>query len=183
MFFLSEHIPEDSSKLEVLYYKFAHSLWYVAMAYVKDEQLAEDIVQDTFLKLTRCPERLGQIEASQTRYFLFTIVRHLSIDAIRRRQRRNERSHEEYMDVTVPNVQYLPLERLVMKETIEDIKRALDRMPDRYRTPLELRLVYGCSNKEIAEILDITPNLVGVQLVRARNMISKFLKEGLDESE
>ena len=87
------------------------------------------------------------------------------------------------MDVTVPNVQYLPLERLVMKETIEDIKRALDRMPDRYRTPLELRLVYGCSNKEIAEILDITPNLVGVQLVRARNMISKFLKEGMDESE
>lgn len=178
MFLLSEHIPENSGKLEVLYHKFAHSLWYVAMSYVKDEQLAEDIVQETFLKLTYCPERVGKIDAVQTKYFLFTIVRHLSIDLIRKRQRRNERSNEEYIYISTTNENELPLERLVMKETLANIQRALSRMPERYRTPLELRLVYGCSNKEIAKILDITPNLVGVQLIRARSMISKFLKEG-----
>lgn len=80
------------------------------------------------------------------------------------------------MDFEAPSNQEPPLEHLVMQETLEDIRRALERMPERYQTPLELRLVYGFTNKEIAALLNISPNLVGVQLLRARGMINKFLK-------
>ena len=80
------------------------------------------------------------------------------------------------MDFEAPSNQELPLEHLVMQETMEDIQKALAKMPERYQTPLELHLVYGFSNKEIAALLNISPNLVGVQLLRARGMINKFLK-------
>ena len=176
MFLLSEHIPDNNDKIGILYQKFAHSIWYVAMSYMKDDQLAEDIVQETFLRLTTCPEKVGRIETSQTRRFLFTIAKHCCIDLLRHQSRHGESAYEEYMDFEAPSNQEPPLEHLVMQETMEDIRRALERMPERYQTPLELRLVYGFTNKEIAALLNISPNLVGVQLLRARGMIKKFLK-------
>ena len=83
MFLLSEHVPDNDDKIGALYKKFAHSLWYVAMSYMKDDQLAEDIVQETFLRLTACPEKIGRIDTSQTRRFLFTIAKHCCIDVLR----------------------------------------------------------------------------------------------------
>lgn len=176
MFLLSEHVPDSDDKISILYQKFAHSVWYVAMSYMKDDQLAEDIVQETFLRLTTCPEKVGRIDTSQTKRFLFTIAKHCCIDVIRRRNRHGELAYEEYMDFEAPSKQELPLEQLVMRETMEDIRKALAKMPERYQTPLELHLVYGFTNKEIARLLDVSPNLVGVQLLRARDMINKFLK-------
>lgn len=176
MFLLSEHVPDNDDKIAILYQEFAHSIWYVAMSYMKDDQLAEDIVQETFLRLTTCPEKVGRIETSQTRRFLFTIAKHCCIDLLRHQSRHGELAYEEYMDFEAPSNQEPPLEHLVMQETLEDIRRALERMPERYQTPLELRLVYGFTNKEIAALLNISPNLVGVQLLRARGMINKFLK-------
>ena len=176
MFLLSEHVPDNNDKISILYKKFAHSVWYVAMSYMKDDQLAEDIVQETFLRLTTCPEKVRRINTSQTKRFLFTIAKHCCIDVLRRQSKYVELAYEEYMDFEAPSKQELPLEHLVMQETMEDIRRALARMPERYQTPLELHLVYGFTNKEIASLLNISPNLVGVQLLRARGMINRFLK-------
>ena len=175
-YYVKEAQNGNQEALEYLFKKYHNLAFYIALKICHCDADAEDIVQETFLRLTTCPEKVGRINTSQTKRFLFTIAKHCCIDVLRRQSKYVELAYEEYMDFEAPSKQELPLEHLVMQETMEDIRRALARMPERYQTPLELHLVYGFTNKEIASLLNISPNLVGVQLLRARGMINRFLK-------
>ena len=89
-----------------------------------------------------------------------------------------EEYHEEIADIAIEGNP----ERLVDKVfTDEEIKTAIERLPERIRSPFVLYELQGLKYKEISKILDIPLNTVKVNIMRARKQLQKDLKNYADE--
>ena len=71
--------PEEKSKFETLYYTHRHTMLHIAMQILKDHQLAEDAVQEAFIRLVKNFSKIGQVNCPRTRLFVVIIVRNISL--------------------------------------------------------------------------------------------------------
>ena len=163
----------DQEKLSELYELYFHSLWYAAFGYLKDPQLAEDMVQETFIKVSEHLSNIKDVHSKMTKYFLITITRNKCIDYIRKRNRTPETlmENQEYP----PEYDNLPLDHVIQQETVDELTRTVDSLDDTYRIPLKLRYINGLSNLEISRYTGLSVNLVAVRINRAKKMLKERL--------
>ena len=142
-------------------YRFAYWL-------CNDPTIAEDLVQETFLRAWRSLDALQDDKAVKP--WLLTILR-------RENARRFERKQLDYADVendTIVDTKSVTLDD-EMEQTV--IQRQINKLSGAYREPLLLQIVMGCSGEEIAEILELNKNTVMTRLYRARNQLKEALTE------
>lgn len=128
----------------------------------KNQALAQDLVQETFLRAWRSLDSLQSDKAAKA--WLFTILR-----------RENARLYERYRPDLV-DVDDVPLAEADEREPDRRMDRdllhsAINRLDSDYRDPLLLQVIGGFSGKEIAEILDLNSNTVMTRLFRARSKL------------
>ena len=128
----------------------------------KSQPLAEDLVQETFLRAWRSLDSLQNESAAKA--WLFTILR-----------RENARLYERYRPELVDVDDYVIVEKAV-EEPENNVEKellleAINRLEKDYREPLLLQIVGGFSGKEIAEILGLNDNTVMTRLFRARSKV------------
>jgi len=146
----------------------AHSqdLYKYALWLCKDKAMAEDVMQEAFLRAWKSLDSLREAKAAKG--WLFTIFR-------REHARQFERKRFQYTE-------------LDSMDTIEDshmgyddrpeafaLRNALKRLPEEYREPLEMQVLGGFSCDEIASILDISSSAVMTRLFRARKKMRQIL--------
>ena len=61
---------------------------------------------------------------------------------------------------------------------VNQVKKAIEKLPDGYRTVLSLYLLEGYDHEEISEIIGITHNTVRTQYIRAKQKLLNIIKEG-----
>jgi RNA polymerase sigma-70 factor (ECF subfamily) len=130
----------------------------------KSQPLAEDLVQETFLRAWRSLDSLQNDKAAKA--WLFTILR-----------RENARLYERYQPDLV-DVDEQPLAETKTDEPDEAMEKellhnAISQLESEYREPLLLQVVGGFSGKEIADILDLNSNTVMTRLFRARRKLKE----------
>lgn len=164
----------DQEKLSELYKTWYQALWYVAFGYLKDTQLAEDMVQETFIKVSEHLSDIQDVHTKMTKYFLITITRNKCIDYIRKRNRSPETlmENQEYP----PEYSNLPLEHVIHQETLDELTDLINSLDDTYRIPLKLRYIDGLTNLEISRRTGLSVNLVAVRINRAKKMLKGRLK-------
>lgn len=146
-----------------------------ALRIVLHREEAEDIVQDTLLKLWQRRDELAHVNNLEA--FALASARHLAIDRKAKLENRNVSLDDTLHD---PTDDHLPAadQRLVQQEQESLIGQLVSALPEKQRTILHLRDVEGKSYKEIAETLSITESDVKVTLFRARNaMREKILQK------
>ncbi len=127
---------------------------------------AEDIAQEAFAALYRG----GPQNPLHARNWLYRTALHRALDFLKRNNRRRERERRiEPADAPPP-----PAELLERRETRELVRRALSKLKPAYAAALSLRHS-GFSYKEIAAMLDMPVERVGVLLMRAEAAIKKEL--------
>ena len=141
-------------------------LYRLALRITLDTAEAEDVVQDTLVKVWNLREQWGQMESVEA--YCLTMVRNLAID----RSRSSDRQNEEL----TPETQQLPdggspEEQMERREQLRLVRRLISGLPEKQRTVLHLRDVEGKSYKEIAAVLRLTEEQVKVTLFRARQHI------------
>ncbi len=130
--------------------------------------LAEDLLQETFVQALHNLDRLGQVVSK--RAWLFTIARNLGVSNLRRRRLRlTARLSDEEAAAPAP----------VENPRLERMRLAVGRLPDKHRETLELRLRDDLSYEEIAEVLSIPVGTVRSRLHHA----VRQLREDLAASE
>jgi len=131
----------------------------------RDRDVAQDLVQETFLRAWRSIDRLHSVEAAKS--WLITILR-------RENARRFERIQPQYSDVPT---EALPAARTEYDTSTEAfvLRRALERLPEDYRDPLILQVIHGYSQKEIAAHLGISVAGAGTRLFRARQQLRRLV--------
>jgi RNA polymerase sigma factor (sigma-70 family) len=141
---------------------------------VRNDQDAEDIVQESFMKaFTAADEFRGQ----DTRVWLFTIVRNTTFNLLRRRRSERTVSWEEELAEPVDKAAN-PESALIDRSRRERIREAVAELPDDHREALILREFEGLSYKEIAAIINIPIGTVMSRLSRARALLlDRFVSE------
>ena len=167
---------EDRSKFVQLYHKYRYFLWYLARERLQDDHLAEDAVQETFLALTHHIDKVDSVESAATRNFLATIVKNKATDLWRKRQgirEEEEASPKQEAEVSGEDV----LDQYLVKEGYERILQAIQKLDEIYRVVFEFKYLHELSDREIADLLGITPKVVNVRIFRARKKLQNLLRE------
>lgn len=136
-----------------------------AMWLIKDKAIAEDVVQETFLRAWKSLDSLKDEGAAKS--WLITILR-------RENARRFERKQFDLVDIDDVAVA-APNELADTALEHRELRRIISSLSEEYREPLMLQIIMGFSGDEIAVQLNLNKNTVMTRLFRARNQIKEAL--------
>jgi RNA polymerase sigma-70 factor (ECF subfamily) len=140
-------------------------------SYVKDISLAEDILQEVFIKIWNKRNDFKKIRNIEA--WTMTVTRNLVYDTLKARKN----SWEDTSRINIESMEHNPGILLESKETSEEIRHMIDSLSDKQKEALILREIEGYTYQEMSEIMGIDTNLVKVTLFRAReNLRKKILK-------
>lgn len=154
----------DSTSFETFFYRHYDRVYGLLFRLVGNRDEAEELTQDTFIKLYRHAFRKSNLKNEQNiSAWLYRVATNLGYDAIKGRKRRWGRN-----TLLVPDPQGSPgAESLVeQREKVSAVRQALSRLPQRQAQLLILRQL-GLSYAQLAEACDIAPGSVGTLLARA----------------
>src|SRR3954452_3045820 len=159
------------------------SLYSAALRMTRNQADAEDLVQDTYLRAYRGFG--GFTEGTNLRAWLYRILTNAFINTYRSRQRRPTESdladvEDMYLYRRLPTLDTLAASRSAEDQlfdmlTDDEVKAALEALPENFRLPVLLADVEGFAYKEIAEMLDIPIGTVMSRLHRGRKAMQKSL--------
>lgn len=142
---------------------FADNLYRFVLKSCRVEEMAQDVVQDSFEKLWI---KLDNVEAAKVKSYLFTTAYHTMLDILKKekkmtdldRSAENELNHsEQYTDLN------------------EVLRDALDRLPEIQRSVILLRDYEGYSYEDIGEVTGLSESQVKVYIYRGRLTLKNYL--------
>ena len=131
-----------------------------------EKQVAEDLVQETFLRAWRALDSLKDEKAAKS--WLITILR-------RENARRFERKRfdmSDYEEATIIDTSSVTTEQEIENQWL---RNKISELPPEYSEPLILQVLGGFSGEDIATMLDLNKNTVMTRLFRARNQLKEAL--------
>ena len=158
-------MKEISFKNDVLPLK--DKLFRLALRITLNREEAEDIVQDTLMKLWNQRDEWSAIQNMET--YSMTICRNLSLDAIEKKERLNISLDETVHDR--PDTSRTQDEELMKQQQLNTVMRIIGQLPEKQRTIMQLRDIEGKSYQEIADIMSINVSDVKINLFRARQKV------------
>ncbi len=158
---------EDASKIAELYRLYEQKMYFEARGILNDDQLAEDAVQEAFLRLIRHRDRLRELSSQQVSSYVKQTLRSTAIDIYRK----NKRERDYLCDLEDAG--------MIIGENdcfLDGALSLIDELPHKYRSIARCRLQYGLSVKETAAVLKLTESCVRKRCERARNLLADMLK-------
>jgi len=151
-----------------------------AAAFLRDDMLAQDVVQETFLKAAREPQRLlkWHTDGASERNWLLKVTRDLSVDNLRRRA--SEKRVVSKMAAGAETSSPPADASAELSEEAARVRAAIERLRPRLRELLILKVREQKSYKEIAQITGLSVTNVGFLLHQAMQELSKELKAGVE---
>ncbi len=142
--------------------EYADAVYRFIRADLRDDDRANDIVQDSFEKLWR---HVAEIEYPVVKSWLFSTAYHAMIDIIRKEKRMT--GFEETMEADLlTDSQYTDLNEI--------LHSALEKLPEQHRSAVLLRDYEGYSYKEIGDITGLTEAQVKINIYRGRMALRNF---------
>ncbi|MGI8315400.1 RNA polymerase sigma factor SigX [Halobacillus mangrovi] len=162
-----------------LYDKYHKDLFQFIIYMVKDRDLAEDLVQDVYIKVIKSYQSFDGRSSEKT--WLFSIARHVTIDYFRKQKRKRNRIMDFFdwseKGEKIQDTDTLPEEVAIQNEELKAVYQALDQCTVDQRSVIILRFIQGMSIQETAAILDWSESKV--KTTQHRGM--KALREILDK--
>ena len=163
----------DSRSYNELYQKYSRAMYNTSLRIMNNSGDAEDVLQESFCDAFAA---IGSFAYKSTfGAWLKRIVINKSINALRKRKM-------TIIDMEKTTIGHLP-EDETYDETetqfkVEEIKKAVQELPNGYRTVLTLHLFEGYDQEEIAEILAVSHVTVRTQYMRAKQKLLQIIKQG-----
>jgi len=164
---------EDKGKVEQIWSKYHGLMLYIAKGILTNPVVVEDAVSEAYIKIIHNLNKLDDISSYQTKSYIVSIVRSVSIDILRKNKDRVEYFDEALSET--PNNDTDILNNIVIEEGVAVIKDAIKLLPPHLKDVVYLYLVHGYSHNEIAKMLNITEAASKMRLYRAKSEIRKRL--------
>lgn len=166
----------DKKAFREVYNKYHKSIYLLSIRYLKDHQLAEDSVQDIFIKLWITKERLNPTKSLKS--YLFTCLRNHVLNMIRNQKRKIIAAYQlKEIDHPVSN---FTEDELQMKEYNQILYEGIRALPARRKQVFELKMMTDLTNAQIAEKLQISIETVKVHYNLGTLFIKSHLKSKAD---
>ncbi|WP_267879779.1 RNA polymerase sigma factor [Pontibacillus marinus] len=168
-----EKVREGNQQaLRVLIERYKSHLFKVIYGVVRDEQEAEDITQETFIKMM---DALPSYQSQGFKTWISRIAFNKAIDAKRKKQRQKEVvGHDEQKDSqTRGSAEH----EWLQQEKITSVAKSIEQLPETYQGVVKAYYIHGKSYQEIAKDHHIEEKTVEMRLYRARKWMKKNWKE------
>ena len=152
---MSDRDPDHAFLLAALE-RFERPLIRYAHGITRELDLARDIVQDVFIKLS---QNLATLDRERLAPWLFTVCRHRALDVQRKHSRMISMEHD-VLDLE-PSTQQAPSHELENKEMNQALKGWISQLPEKQREAVRLKFEAGLSYKEISDTLKTSVGNVG----------------------
>ena len=161
---------EDKYALNLLYENYSDSLYGVILKVTKNEEIAEDALQETFIKVWKNAKKY---DASKAKLFtwLYRIARNTAIDKLRSF---NNRFHKE-VQIDNSNVYILP--SINFNQEVMDIKEHVSRLEEKYQIVLNALFFKGMTQQEASDELEIPLGTVKSRLKIGLRELKKVYDE------
>ena len=159
------------------YEQYRDGLIRYVSSYTGRADLAEDIVQDTFLNLAKGISHWNKLTGKQQKAYLIVSARNQAITAINKRN--TDQKHDMAYVKNYGSFFYRDiLSEVINKESLHEFYQfAIDHLSDNQIDVLVLKYHYGYKNKEIAQILNIKANAVAQRLTRLKQFLRTIMKD------
>ena len=167
--------PMEANEFKIRVLPIGQKLHRFASSIIKDVHEAEDIVQEIFLKLWKLKDKLEQIDNIDA--FAFRMTRNLCLDRIKaKKPQLYDNPVEAGFGEEVAHVPD-PEEQVIMRDAINQVRSAMDRLPEQQKTIIHLRDIEGYEYEEIADMLEMEVNNIRVTVSRARKTIRESISK------
>ena len=145
-------------------------LYFTALKLMQDEDDAEDIVQETFLRLWTIRDQLSKV--SRIDSYVIKMAKNICIDRLR--VNNEEIKTDDFYLISHNETPYLKTE---IKDTVDIIRKIIDQLPGLQKQIIIMRDIEGYELHEIATIMDTQTSAVTVNLSRARKRVRDLFQQ------
>ncbi|WP_062198039.1 RNA polymerase sigma factor [Massilibacterium senegalense] len=173
---------EKEKTVQELFEKYSHRVYKTAFYIVKDPYLAQDVVQETFIKVYKNLDKVKDKDKISS--WLTTVTTTTAIDEGRKRKRWNERTTDDVLiDNNEPKKQSMSVveKKVEESDTQEMIYHCLFKLDPKFKEVLMLKYISELKDKEIAEALEINLGTVKSRLYRAKLKFKDVLRHHCTE--
>lgn len=178
---IQKYIAGDENSFRKLVLKYQQRVFGTIFMIVKNKEIAEDIYQDTMMKIVDYLKSGKYNEEGKFLPWLLMIAKNKSIDYFRSKKRKYTIQENDVFDIfsNVSTKELRPDQEMESKETSEMVKSLIAELPEKQREVLIMRHYSGLSFKEISEI---TGTSVNTALGRMRYALIKLRKIALEKN-
>ncbi len=173
-------IQGDQESLEILIVRHKSRVYSYILLIVKNQDLAEDIFQDTFIKVIRSLKRGKYVENGKFVSWVLRIAHNLIIDHFRKEKLQGTISNDS-SDVDIFNSQKFSEEtiedQMVYSQILSEVKHLVKELPEDQQQVIYMRHYMGLSFKEIAEQTEVSINTALGRMRYALINLRKLVEE------
>ena len=162
----------DSTLFKHTFLPLAQKLYAAALRITGHRESAEDLVQDTYLKLWQRRNQVGDVERPDA--FALTTLQHVYVDGLRRR-RPDVAVEVEQMPAIDPAAD--PQRAAELADQASRLRQIIDSLAEPARTIVTMRDIHGMGYDEIAALTHLSEGNIRVHLSRARKKIREMWRE------
>jgi RNA polymerase sigma factor (sigma-70 family) len=162
----------DPHLMEQFYRRFAPEMWVVCIRYTRNEMLAEDVMQEGFMKVFESITAFsgsGSLTGWMKRVFINTAINHFRKYYRFGKDETSTDNLHQYADNTSENI--------LSKINADQLLKLLDTLPQGYKMVFNLYAIEGYSHREISEMLGCSEVTSRSQLARARIHLRQLIKK------
>ncbi len=163
----------EDSDFKEMYRVLMPVIFKVSYNIVREEEAAEDICHDSFIKMTEKAMQFPSID--DAKYWMIRVVRNASLNFVKRKVRERKAYSKAFREDT--RKADTGEEVVLKKEAIDFVQEALEKLPAKLQAVLHLKEFGSLNYKEIGSILGITEGNVKVRVFRAREQLAKYIGE------
>jgi RNA polymerase sigma-70 factor (ECF subfamily) len=157
---IANYLNGDESSFEALLLKYKDRVFTQLYLMVKDRDLAEDLFQETFIKVVNTLKLGKYNHEGKFLPWVKRIAHNLAIDHFRKLKKLNEvHNHDEYdLMANIPDDGLNIEETMVSEQILGSLEGLVDELPHEQREVIKMRIYMGLSFKEIADETDVSIN-------------------------
>ena len=164
-------VAGDQEALAEVFQEFGGAVKSVAFRVIRDETLAEDVVQDTFVGFWKAPERYDPSRGS-LRTFLLTIAHRRAVDIVRSEESRARR------EIRPPDPDHFDLEEEVISRGLShEVRSALTGLAEEEREAISLAYFGGLTYVQVARHLDAPEGTIKSRIRAGMRKLATSLQE------
>ena len=169
--------PSDREKFTELYNTFKYDVYLQAKEIIKDEYLAEDVLQEVFLYVAKNFQRLRMQHEKQIRRYIILCAKSRALNMLEKQNREKAHASEDldYLDSDSHEPGESFEDTLIETGQIAALMEAVAALDEKYRIPMELT-ARGLNSVEVGEMVGLTAVTVRKRIERGRKILLKRMR-------
>lgn len=177
---IQRFIKGEESCFEQLIHRHKNKVYAYISLYIRDQALAEDLFQDTFMKVIQSVKSGRYQDNGKFISWVMRIAHNLIIDHFRRIKQMNTVSNDDYDSDLFNSKRFAEStveDNMIRKQIHKDVRQMISQLPDDQREVVILRHYAGLSFKEIADMTDVSINTALGRMRYALINMRKLMEE------